>query len=191
MKKSYNNKWVILILILVIIVLLFYIAWGNKNNPSNVKDKNQSPVVSNLKFDPLNFSYDIEGEKIVLKDGSSSMDIVPGSAEKLDTVVFDKPAIGDLNNDNIQDSALVLVQDSGGTGLFYYLVAVVYDAGITKNTNSVFIGDRIDPKNISINNGVITFNYLDRKQDDPMSADPTIFKSRNFVVKGGELIEKK
>ena len=98
--------------------------------------------------------------------------------------MFDKPAIGDLNNDKENDSAVLLVQDSGGTGLFYYVVSVMNNAGVIKNTNSIFIGDRIEPISIKIRNGKIELVYIDRNTDEPMSAEPTVRTVKTFEVKG-------
>jgi hypothetical protein len=116
---------------------------------------------------------------------------VPGSVEKLETTVFEKPAVGDLNSDQKNDSALLLVQDSGGTGLFYYLVAVVSDVGVVKNTNSIFIGDRIDPVGISIENGKIKLSYVDRNMGDPMTSEPTVKTTKTFEVRNNVLTEVK
>ncbi|MEI6041964.1 MAG: hypothetical protein WCQ00_00100 [bacterium] len=184
--KTKGNKYLgIILLIIILVVGAWYLLGNKKKEVHNFDNVNTSATsTSNLNFDPLNFSYDIEGEKITLANGTSTSDIVPGSAEKLETTVFDKPAIGDLNNDKENDSAVLLVQDSGGTGLFYYVVSVMNNAGVIKNTNSIFIGDRIEPISIKIRNGKIELVYIDRNTDEPMSAEPTVRTVKTFEVKG-------
>ena len=180
------------VLILIVISLIVYIALGNKKTEDKYKGLDVSSTsTKNINFDPLNFTYEIEGEKITLVNGTSTVDVVPGSAEKLETTTFSKPAIGDLNNDKKNDSALLLVQDSGGTGLFYYVVAIVNDAGVIKNTNSIFIGDRIEPVSLDIKDQKIQLNYIDRNPSDPMTADPTVRVTKYFEIKNGELVEVK
>ncbi len=188
-----KTKVIIGILILIIILLAVYIFVNNKGSKENkfVNINTSATSTKNINFDPLNFTYDIEGEKINLVKGSSVSDIVPGSAEKLETTTFDKPAIGDLNKDGKNDSAILLVQDSGGTGLFYYLVAVVNDIGVVKNTNSIFIGDRIEPVSVIIKDNKIELNYIDRNPNDPMTADPTVKIKKLFEVKNNNLAEVK
>lgn len=192
--KTRNKKTSIVIAVLLLIVLSLF-AYIVKNNSSH-KEPNKfininasATSTKNINFDPLNFTYDIEGERIVLVDGTSTVDIVPGSAEKLETTVFDKPAIGDLNNDNKNDAGILLVQDSGGTGLFYYIVAVTNEFGVIKNTNSVFIGDRIEPLSIDIKNNKIVFVYVDRNLNEPMTAEPTVKITKVFKVMNNELKE--
>ena len=188
-----KTKVIIGILILIIVLLAVYIFVNNKGPKENkfVNINTSATSTKNVNFDPLNFTYDVEGEKIKLVNGNSVSDVVPGSAEKLETTTFDKPAVGDLNGDGKNDSAILLVQDSGGTGLFYYLVAVINDAGVGKNTNSIFIGDRIEPVSIVIKDSRVELNYIDRNPNDPMTADPTVKVKKLFEVKGTSLVEVK
>lgn len=173
--------------------MVVYIFVNGKGKEENkfININASATSTKNTNFDPLNFTYDIEGEKIKLVDGNSTSDIVPGSAEKLETTTFDKPAIGDLNRDGKNDSAILLVQDSGGTGLFYYLVSIINDVGVIKNTNSIFIGDRIDPISVLIKDNRIELNYIDRSPNDPMAAEPTVRTKKLFEVNGVNLVEVK
>lgn len=193
--KTTNKKTKIIIgiLLLIIIALVVYVFVDSRDSRQNKFENVNTSASStkNINFDPLNFTYDIEGEKIVLANGNSTTDIVPGSVEKLETTVFDKPAVGDLNNDKKNDSSLLLVQDSGGTGLFYYLVAIVNDVGVVKNTNSIFIGDRIEPVSVVIKDNKIELNYIDRNPNDPMTTEPNVKVARYFEVKGSVLSEVK
>jgi hypothetical protein len=194
MKKRQTKTNVFLILLILTAIsggIYFYMNNKGSKEKTFVNINTSATSTKNINFDPLNFSYDIEGEKIKLVNGNSVSDIVPGSIEKLETTTFDKPAIGDLNKDNKNDSAILLTQDSGGTGLFYYLVAIINDVGVVKNTNSIFIGDRIEPVSLSIKDGKVELNYIDRNQDDPMTADPTVKIKKLFEVKGGVLSEVK
>ena len=73
--------------------------------------------------DPLNASYRIEGQEIQLVNGRSEVEAAPGSATKIRTLVFGNPVYGDLDGDGVEDSALLLVHDPGGSGTFYYAAA--------------------------------------------------------------------
>ena len=193
--RTRNKKSAIIISILLLAIIAFaiYIFVSSRGPQENkyINTNSSATSTKNLNFDPLNFTYDVEGETIKLVNGVSAVDIVPGSAEKLETTVFDKPAIGDLNGDVKNDSAILLVQDSGGTGLFYYLVALYNDAGVIKNTNSIFIGDRIEPVSVEIKDHKVALSYVDRNEGDPMTAEPTVNKTRYFEIKAGVLSEVK
>jgi hypothetical protein len=188
-----TTKIIIIILLLIIIGLVVYVFIDSKDTKQNkfANINTSATSTKNVNFDPLNFTYTLEDEEVTLVDGISKTDIVPGSAEKLETTVYEKPAIGDLNGDKKNDSALLLVQDSGGTGLFYYLVAVVSDVGVVKNTNSIFIGDRIDPVSVTIENGKVKLSYIDRNVDEPMTAEPTVKITKYLEVKNNVLAEVK
>lgn len=193
--KNKTARIIILILLLAIIALAIYV-FVIDNDSKKGKDKfvnvnTSATSTENVNFDPLNFSYEIEGEKIQLVNGVSVSDIVPGSVEKLETSTFEKPAVGDLNDDKKNDSAILLVQDSGGTGLFCYLVAIVNDFGVVKNTNSIFIGDRVEPVSVKINAGKIELSYIDRNANEPMTVEPSVNLTRYFEVKDFVLKEVK
>ena len=189
-----NKKLIISIVLLIVIVCwLVYIAVDNGGVENKFEGVNTSATsTKNINFDPLNFTYDVEGQKIKIENGNSIMDVVPGSAEKLETTIPDGMiTIGDLNKDNKNDAALILVQSSGGTGLFYYLTSIVNDAGVIKNKGSVFIGDRILIENIIIEGGIVTLNYLDRKESDSMADEPSVKIVKRFKIAGDSLEEIK
>ena len=65
------------------------------------------------------------------------------------------------------------------------------DVGVVKNTNSIFIGDRIDPVSVSIEDEKIKLSYIDRNAGEPMTADPTVKTTKTFEVKNNVLAEVK
>ena len=121
-------------------------------------------------FDPLNATYVIDGQSVALVDGKAQAPAAPGSAEQVATTVFGQPVAGDLNGDGKSDAALMLVQDSGGSGTFYYIAAAINTPSGAIGTNAILLGDRIAPQNIAIQNGQIVANYADpqpgRADDD-------------------------
>ena len=115
----------------------------------------------------MNATYKIENDLIKLTNGKSEIEIAPGSASKLITTVWKQPVVGDLNGDKADDSALILIQESGGSGTFYYVAAnISTNEGKYIGTNAILLGDRINPQSIKIQNGNIIVNYLDRKENE-------------------------
>ena len=148
--------------------------------------------------DAANASYIIDGEPVTLSNGAASNPAGPGSASMVTTRLFGTPTIGDLNNDGRSDAAVLLVRDSGGSGMFYYAAAVIAgapaaDAGLrplpAQGTNAIFLGDRIAPQSVEIKNGVMIVNYADRAPGQPMSAAPSVGKTAYFVTDGTSLYE--
>jgi len=62
----------------------------------------------------LNATYLIEKQPAHLVDGRAEVQIAPGSAIKITTVVFGKPTYGDLSHDGLEDAALFLRHDPVG-----------------------------------------------------------------------------
>jgi hypothetical protein len=103
----------------------------------------------------------------------------------------DERAVGDLNGDGTQDAAVTLVIDSGGSGTFTYLAAVIDDQGTAKPSDSVLLGDRIIVKSLAVRSGSVVVNLLTRQPDEPMSAEPTLEETLTFALQGGKLVEVK
>lgn len=137
--------------------------------------------------DPLNTAYNVENEPVVLVHGRSEKSTFDESATKTITTVFGEPVYGDLDNDGDDDAALILVTDPGGSGTFYYVAAAISLEGVYRGSNAVFLGDRVAPKNIRIQNGVIFLSYAFRKPEDPMSASPSHDQSMVLTFENGRL----
>jgi hypothetical protein len=125
----------------------------------------------------LNATYLVEKQAIHLVNGRAEFQAAPGSAIKITTVIFGKPAYGDLNHDGREDAALFLVHDPGGSGTFYYVAAAIDVNNSYQGTNAVLLGDRVSPRTIDIRNGVIIAEFDDRKPDQPLAAAPSIAKT--------------
>jgi hypothetical protein len=142
-----------------------------------------------VRLDPSNISYRIDGKKVDLINGRSEKEAAPGSASKVTTAVLGNPDVGDLNDDGRPDAALILFQNTGGTGTFIYATAAVNRNDGYHGTNAVLLGDRITLDHVSIRNGVIVVEYRDRRSDEPMAAKPSVPRSACFILQNGELRE--
>ncbi len=139
--------------------------------------------------DHKNIAYTIDGKQVMLVNGVSETEIVPGSASKVVTKYFGNEAVGDLNGDGVPDVAFLLTQESGGSGTFYYAVVALKIANGYEGTNGALLGDRIAPQTTEIRNGEVIVNYADRAPAEPMTARPSIGKSKYLIVDGTTLKE--
>ncbi len=142
-------------------------------------------TITMISMDPLNATYSIDGKQITLKNGMAEETAVPGSVTKSVTRVFGAPQKGDLDGDGIDDYAMLISQDGGGSGVFYYVAVGLTDPNSRKvlGTNSIYLGDRIAPQNISVSNGVILVNYAERRVGEPMTTQPSVGVSKYFKIK--------
>lgn len=126
-------------------------------------------------FDEKNSSFVINGTKVTLDNGVSVVDSTPGSASKTITRFFGNDAIGNLTGNGQNDIAFLVTQDTGGSGLFYYVVVAYKTSAGYKTTNAFLIGDRIAPQTTEINSSAreLYVNYATRKNGEPMTTQPS------------------
>jgi len=139
--------------------------------------------------DPLNAAYAVEGLSVRLVDGCAETEAAPGSAAKIKTCAFGSPVYGDLDDDGDEDAALLLVQNPGGSGTFYYVAAARNVTGAYAGTHAVLLGDRVAPQSFSIDSGVLIANYAGRGPQEPMSARPSLAQSKYLTLRDGVLAE--
>lgn len=133
-------------------------------------------------------TYSIDGTSVALTNGSSAV-YDPSSGATTTTRVFGNEIEVDLNADGTIDAAFVLAVDGGGSGTFYYAAAALNFGERFEGTNAIFLGDRIAPQTTEFQGGVIIFNYADRAQGEPMSAEPSVGVSKYFKLDGLSLVE--
>lgn len=176
-----NWKNVNILVALLLVGLGFYFFGFKKPNVTNV------PAV----FNPLNGTYMIEKTAVTLENGKAEASVSPNSATKVSTMAFGEPVRGDLNGDGVSDATLILAQNSGGSGTFYYVVAALNIGNAVLGTNAIFLGDRIAPQTLEVRNGQIIANYAERKQGEPMTTQPSMGVSKYLNVVNGALVEGK
>lgn len=132
--------------------------------------------------DYKNAEYVIDGQRVKLENGVAETEAAPGSASKIVTQYFGNEVAIDFNNDNREDIAFLLTQNTGGSGTFYYVVAALNTEKGYVGSEAFLLGDRIAPQTTEISQNpnhknVIVVNYADRAPNEPMTAQPSIGKS--------------
>lgn len=179
------KKLIIILLALAALVGLY--MWFTGDEP--LTDSTATQVGAGYHPDPSAATFSFDGEAITLSNGQGQVtDATIGLVTETD--LLDERGYGELNKDSKEDAVVLLSQSGGGSGTFIYVAAFVSGPLGYKGTNAVFLGDRIDPTSVSVSNGVATVTYLDRKPDEPMSAEPTVPTTKRFIYANGELVEK-
>ncbi len=138
-----------------------------------------------------NISVKIGGEDFNLINGKAEKESAPGSALKNTVSIFGEPTMGDLDKDGDVDVAMLLVNQPGGTGTFYYAVLAINNDGVYKATGTMFLGDRIAPQTLEIQEGRAVYNYAERKAGESFDVSPSVGKSVwvHYDVKNNEIGE--
>jgi heat shock protein HslJ len=95
---------------------------------------------------------------------------------------------GDMNGDGAEDAALLLVESSGGSGVFTYVASQLNQAGQPVDAGTVMLGDRTQIISMIIENNQIVVEIVTQGPDDPMCC-PTQVTRKTLALQDGKLIE--
>jgi hypothetical protein len=125
-------------------------------------------------FDARNASFTVDGVPITLTNGVANAPAGSSSASAT-TRYLGNETKGDLNADGREDVAFWVSRETGGSGMFYYVVVALNGASGYKTTNAFLVGDRIAPQTLQIRSDAreLHVNYADRRKGEPMTASPT------------------
>ncbi len=128
-------------------------------------------------------------EPIQLTDGTYEGEpFVEGGASR-PTVTFIEPyAFGDLNGDGVDDAVVLLVENSGGSGSFVYMAAVLNQGGKPENVDTVLLGDRAQVQSLTIADGQINVTMVTHGPDDPMCC-PTQEAEQTYELQENKLVQ--
>ena len=129
-----------------------------------------------------NITVTLDGDTVTLNDGVAEKPAAPGSAAQNTVRIVGEPVMGDATGDGRADAALLLENDPGGSGTFYYAVLAIDDDGSYRATNAVSLGDRIAPRGVEFTDGRFVYRYLERKPGEPLAVAPSVEKRTEITV---------
>ncbi len=187
------NKQIVMWAFLVAFVIVGGVVFSNFKINSKQPIKTE-PVIKNS-IDAENMTFNIDGEMVTLKDGVYRAPTVPDYASSREARLLEGNSLNDdISGDKINDRVVILVDQPGGTGVFYYIVPILGKKdGVPVPGKAVFLGDRIIPQSISFSHtkNLMSVSILDRKETEPFSVTPTVSKRFSFKVVNGELVTVK
>ena len=100
--------------------------------------------------------------------------------------VLPQSTLADLNGDGVQDAAVLLAENTGGSGVFVSLVVFLSSENGFSESQAVLIDDRPQINSLSVTNGKITVDALIHAENDAM-VSPTLRVMESYRVYGGSL----
>lgn len=147
-----------------------------KVTPSHAKE---DPFVERLVDATYPSSFTKDG-LAPLTGGEYREAAAPDSATET-VVQLERYARGDLNGDGVDDAAVILVTDPGGSGIFRDVVAVLNRDGMPAPAASALLGDRIKLLSLDIVDGEIVVGMYRHGPEDPMCC-PTQQVTRTYAL---------
>ena len=138
--------------------------------------------LKNGEFRPEIFEY----RTVKLTNGNHQEKLYPDEETLARVYLGDQMAFGDLNGDGAEDAAVILVSSTGGSGVFYELVAVINQSGLPRQVAAKMLGDRTDVRNLSIRSGRIEVDRIKHRPNDPMCC-PTLRVRETYRLQGENL----
>ena len=137
--------------------------------------------------DASNATFKIEKDSITLVKGRSERPSAPGSATAAVTTLGDQTTSGDVDGDGRADTIVILVNQPGGSGTFYYVSALLNTASGVAATPAVMLGDRVKVDRVRLDGNTIVVDLLDRAPGQPMSTSPAVAVTKRFTVDAATL----
>lgn len=167
------KKIITITIILVAVAGIALLTFYKFNSPKTVDNIKTTKVTSYL-----DATYTIDGKQITLKSGSAETESSVGSASKVITKFFGNEVKHDFDGDGREDVTFLITQETGGSGVFYYVVSALNKTDGYVGSQALFLGDRIAPQSTKLGNGnVIIVNYAGRAPGESFATSPSIGKS--------------
>jgi len=116
------------------------------------------------------FDLPVYEQRVTLADGNYS---AGEGSERLMVVMLPQIAWGDLNGDGLEDAAVVIGENGGGSGTFVSVIALLNQNGQAVQSGAVLVDDRPRVDGLKIEAGEIVLEGVIHGPDDPMAA-PTL-----------------
>lgn len=155
--------------------------------PTAVPTVPPSPTPVELNLDQLkNATYAlmaINNVPVKLIDGKLNFSD-PANNMKAEGQLIEPVAFGDLNGDGLKDAAVIIATNTGGSGTFHELIVVLAQTGQAADR---LIGDRIQEKQLTIQDGKIILDYLRQGPKDGLCC-PSEHAKTTYQFQNGKLV---
>ena len=112
----------------------------------------------------------------------------PGASSAYSTQLIQPVIYGDLNGDGVEDAAVILSTQNGGTGHFRELAAMVNRNAAAYNVDTVSLGDRVVVEAGRVEAGIIVLSMRVQGPNDGMCC-PSQSVTWRYRLQGDSLVK--
>jgi basic membrane protein A len=117
-----------------------------------------------------------------LQDGIYEEPVPDSAATAYIEALPETIAFGDLDADGVEDAAIVLMSEGGGTGTFAELYAVIDRNGKPIAITPIMLGDRIPVNSVAIVDGQIVVDIMTRAAGESMADEPSVPETQTYQI---------
>ncbi len=130
----------------------------------------------------MEFKLPVSQKTVKLLDGRYE---AGSGADYLLISMADTMAFGNINGDGLDDAAVILGENMGGSGMFESLVVVFNQGGVPAQWAVTQIGDRVKVNAVAIQDHQVVLDMLVAGPNDPMCC-PSLAETQTYrLTKGG------
>ena len=174
MKKAVLYIGILLSAVIAAVAIAGFVRF-NFTDAGDILPPNPPAAVTDL-------TVTIDEQKFTLSNGVAEIAAAPGSAGNYTIRLVGEPVMGDADGDGDRDVALLVQNDPGGSGTFYYAVVAIDNDGVYRASNALLLGDRIEPQTVEFIDGRFDYTYAERRAGEPMVAHPSVEKTVAITV---------
>lgn len=207
-----NKKGIAVLVVLIVLAVIAYMAFkgsdsvtpNTENNgtetptetPSGVTKEDYTPVTKESTDTSL--LGRLKSASVSASESGARVALENGTAKFSEGNVKGTLTLGDVAVEKEVGGAKYVVTslavNSGGSGTYKYVVLFEDSGSALTDKSYALVGDRVTITGIRVdvvsdNKGaaqiVVSVNYLDRDQGEPMSAAPTIPRTKIFIAEDG------
>lgn len=206
-----NKKGILGLVIVIILVVAGYMVFGNKNTGSVSNTGDSKEVVSNDSgvtketFAPVtkdstdtSLLSKLKNASVLAAETGTRVALVNGSAKFTDGDVKGTITLGEVavetSTSGVKYALSSLSVNSGASGTFKYVVLFENKDGAFADKSYALVGDRVNITGIradvvsdtkGVNQIVVSVSYLDHDKGEPLSGNPSVPRTKIFVVEDG------
>ena len=120
------------------------------------------------------------GKTITLVNGAYT---TGSGADQYSVQMLDMVALGDMNGDGVNDAAILLVENGGGSGQFESVIAVLNNGGVPTQAGYAKLGDRVLVHSLEIAGGTLNLKLVVQGPNDPMCC-PSQVEAQSYRMVG-------
>jgi hypothetical protein len=170
--------WIVIGLLIAALAVVALIRWGGGSGEQTPGDALSRRLLENATYSSLG----TKAGTVHLSGGKFE-----NPSARVWVTMLDAVARGDLDEDGRPEAVVVLATNTGGSGVFHSLHVVRDHGGRPSDAAIAELGDRVELKALSVEEGRVVVDMVTHGPSDPMCC-PTLRTVQTYELRGSDLV---